>query len=271
LNDALRNRIHEANRRIYEVKSSNYESTPSERDNSPEQKRLFHMLSTINRIIPSNQKKALDFGAGTGKVTSMLLHLGYNVVAVDISSSNCRVLKQRFRNYVVTRRLEIINSPIEEVVFSKNQFDLVCCSAVLHHLPDYAETITRLAKTLKKGGLMFLDNEVSPYGLSKTLSLARMLKGAYWLSSQFINRLFLSAQTSQLSSTSNLDEELSDYWRTGNRHLSHDKIRHVFEEEHFSFFTRIDYHKVTTRIHSPLFFIYKHTCKPDMSCWIAKK
>jgi 2-polyprenyl-3-methyl-5-hydroxy-6-metoxy-1,4-benzoquinol methylase len=271
LNDALGNRIHEANKRFYEVESSNYESTPSKRENSPEQKRLFHMLGIIDRIISSNHKKALDFGAGTGNLTGKLLHLGYDVVAVEISSGNCKILKQRFTNYVLSSRLEIINSPIEEIVFSKHQFDLVCCYAVLHHLPDYSETIRKLTDSLKKDGFMYLDNELPPEGLYEMSVFTHVLKGAYWLSSHYINRLFLSAKTNQLSSTSDPYKELSDYWRTDNRHLSHDKIKQVFEDEYFSFFKRFDYHSGATWMPEVFFYFYKRLFKPDMSCWIAKK
>jgi hypothetical protein len=45
----------------------------------------------------------------------------------------------------------------------------------------------------------------------------------------------------------------------------------VFEEESFEFFTRVDYHLRGSWIFNPIFYAYKHVCKPEMSFWVAKK
>ena len=38
----------------------------------------------VDELIADNQKKALDFGAGTGNLTGKLLRMDYKVTAIDI-------------------------------------------------------------------------------------------------------------------------------------------------------------------------------------------
>ena len=62
-------------------------------------------------------KKALDFGAGTGNLTGKLLQMGYKVTAIDISMEMCKILEKKYKNYLESKRLIVINSPIENVNF----------------------------------------------------------------------------------------------------------------------------------------------------------
>ena len=266
----LRERIHEANIIVHRFEAKYYELIHPEVYSKQEQKRINSTLEMVDRLIADNQKEALDFGAGTGNLTGKLLRMGYKVTAIDISALMCTILEKRFKNYLEARKLIVINSPIEDISFDKDKFDLITCYSVLHHLPDYVDAIQRLSVFLRKGGVMYLDHEISPfYWKSEPHQVARVVKHVYFHSNPLLNTLYFRIMGIEIPS---LDYGLSDYWHRKEHPLDHKKIEYVFEKENFDFFTRIDYHiSRRTWVLNPIFYIYKCTCRPEMSFWVAKK
>jgi 2-polyprenyl-3-methyl-5-hydroxy-6-metoxy-1,4-benzoquinol methylase len=271
--DNLGERIHKANVTVHQTESNYYELLHPEIYNDFEQKRIKLTLKLVDKLIEDNQKVALDFGAGTGNLTGKLLQLGYKVIAVDISPDMCEILKKRLKNYSEDGRLRIINSPIEDVRFNEAEFDLITCYSVLHHLPDYVDVIRKLAALLKKGGVMYLDHEASPlyWKHEAHKKVACMMQYSHSLSEILINTLYFRILRVNIPNVSHIDYHLSDYWTWKEHHIDHEKIKFVFKEEKFGFFTRIDYHVRRTWIPNPIFYLFKQTCEPNMSLWIAKK
>ena len=266
----LRERIHKANISVHRFEAKYYELIHPEVYSEQEQKRVNSTLKMVNKLIVDNQKKALDFGAGTGNLTGKLLHMGYKVTAIDISPEMCKILKNKFKNYLKAKKLIVINSPIEDISFDRDEFDLITCYSVLHHLPDYVCAIQRLSSFLKKGGVMYLDHEISPfYWKSEPHHVARLVKLIYFHSNPLLNALYFRIMGVNIPS---IDYVLSDYWHSKEHPLDHGRIEYIFEKENFGFFTRIDYHiNRRTWVLNPIFYIYKYTCKPEMSFWVAKK
>jgi ubiquinone/menaquinone biosynthesis C-methylase UbiE len=265
----LRERIHEANVAVHRFEAEYYELLHPEVYSKQEQKRIDSILKMVDKLIADNQKRALDFGAGTGNLTGKLLRMDYRVTAIDISAEMCTILKKRYNAYLKAKKLIVINSPIEDVSFDRGEFDLITCYSVLHHLPDYVGAIQRLSVFLKKGGVMYLDHEASPfYWKSESQNAARFVKHIYFHSNPLLNTLYFQIMGINIPS---LDYTLSDYWHKKEHALDHRKIECVFEKENFDFFTRIDYHVNGTWVLNPIFYIYKYTCKPEMSFWVAKK
>jgi hypothetical protein len=140
---------------------------------------------------------------------------------------------------------------------------------VLHHLPDYVGAIQRLSVFLKKGGILYLDHETSPfYWKSQSRNVARFVKQVYFHSNPLLNTLYFRIVGVDLPS---LDYTLSDYWRKKEHSLDPEEIERVFEKERFDFFKRVDYHLNGTWVLNPIFYLYKRICKPEMSFWVAKK
>ncbi len=265
----LRERIHEANVAVHRFEAEYYELLHPEVYGKQEQKRIDSILKMVDKLIADNQKRALDFGAGTGNLTGKLLRMGYRVTAIDISAEMCTILKKRYNGYLKAKKLTVINSPIEDVSFDRGEFDLITCYSVLHHLPDYVGAIQRLSVFLKKGGILYLDHEGSPfYWKSESQNVARFLKYIYFHSNPLLNTLYFWIVGMNIPS---LDYTLSDYWHKKEHPLYHEEIEHVFEKERFDFFKRFDYHLNGTWILNPIFYLYKRICKPEMSFWVAKK
>jgi 2-polyprenyl-3-methyl-5-hydroxy-6-metoxy-1,4-benzoquinol methylase len=269
MSEDLRERIHEANVTVHQFEAEYYELLHPEVYGKQEQKRINSTLKMVDKLIAGNQKRALDFGAGTGNLTGKLLRMGYSVTAIDISAEMCTILKKRYKTYLEAENLIVINSPIEDVSFDRGEFDLITCYSVLHHLPDYVDAIQRLSVFLKKGGVMHIDHEASPfYWKSESHKVAHLVKHIYFHSNPLLNTLYFQIMGINIPS---LDYNLSDYWHKKEHPLDHRKIECLFEKEKFDFFTRIDYHLNGTWVLNPIFYICKHICKPDWSFWVAKK
>lgn len=264
----LKEQIHQANITVHSSEAKYYELLHPEVYSKQEQKRISTKLKTIDERISNNKKKALDVGAGTGNLTGKLLRMGYSVTATDISPEMCAILRKKYKAYV-EGSLTVLNSPIEELVFSEGNFDLISFYSVLHHLPDYLTALRTLSSFLKKGGVIYIDHEASPfYWGNEPSNLASLIKGIYFHSSPIINSLYFQFIGLRVPS---IDYTLSDYWHKKEHALSHQAIAQVFKQEGFEFCKRTDYYQQATWISNPLFPIYRLLCRPEMSYWIAKK
>jgi 2-polyprenyl-3-methyl-5-hydroxy-6-metoxy-1,4-benzoquinol methylase len=269
LDQDFRESVHAANVKVHRFEAQNYEVLHPEVYGREEQERVYSTLKIVDHLVASNSRRALDFGAGTGNLTGKLLRMGYSVVAVDISAEMCSILSRRYCNFVSRGKLSIVNSPIEEAGFSREEFDVIACYSVLHHLPDYVETIEKLSSILRKGGVIYIDHEASPsYWARETSALANLIKSLYFHSNPILNAFYFSIAGIQVPK---VDYVLSDYWHKKEHPLDHNLIKRIFEEENFLFAKRIDYHSKASWIPNPLFLVFRYFCKPEMSYWIAQK
>ena len=222
-----------------------------------------------DKLVANNQKFALDVGAGTGNLTGKLLQMGYRVVAVDISPEMCAILQKKYYNYVKSNKLTIINSPIENLDFDVEKFDLITCYSALHHLPDYLSALKSLSVFLKKGGVIYVDHEASPsYWKGERSGLASFIKGIYFHSNPLLNSLYFQIIGLKVPL---IDYSLSDYWHKKEHALNHKNIQQIFNQEGYDFSRRTDYYQTSTWIWNPITLIYRLIGSPEMSFWIAKK
>jgi SAM-dependent methyltransferase len=263
----LSQEIFKANLAVHKYESKYYQLLHPEIYNRFEQARLTSWLKVVNKLLNSDDKTALDFGSGSGNLTSKLLKLDYKVTAIDISYEMCAILKDKFKKDIDKKRLKVINQSIEDAALNQNEFDLICCYSVLHHLPDYVKVIKKLSTFLKKGGIMYIDHEASPF---EWIDLPKV-KRFFIFSNRVINMQYLRLLGLHVPPSRNLDYNLSDYWTLKKHHIDHEKIEGVFKEDSFDFSTRIDYYSYYTWVLNPAFYVYKYACKPEVSCWIAKK
>ena len=264
----LKEQIHQANVTVHRFESKYYELLHPEVYSKQEQKRINAKLKIINQKITNNQKAALDVGAGTGNLTGKLLQMGYSVTATDISPEMCGILKKKYSAYLPDK-LTVINSPIEDVSFSKGKFDLITIYSVLHHLPEYLTALQTISGWLKKGGVIYIDHEASPfYWKREAGSFASFIKSLYFHSNPTINGLYFKMIGLKVPI---IDYTLSDYWHKKEHALNHQAIERVLRKEGFEFWRRTDYYQHATWIANPLFPLYRVLCRPEMSYWIAKK
>ena len=121
--------------------------------NDVEQARLRAALALATDAAPG--ARALDFGCGSGNLTALLLDLGMEVTAADVSPEFLREVADRYD--VPTLRLN--GRDLSGVPDAS--FDLVAAYSVLHHIPDYLAAVRELCRVTAPGGIVYLDHEAN--------------------------------------------------------------------------------------------------------------
>lgn len=114
-------------------------------------------------------KEILDFGCGTGTISTQVAKLGGCVTAVDVSPELIKLAKRRAELDKVQDRLEFIVRDVTEYPFPENKFDYIICHDVLHHTDIY-KTVPLLYSWLKRGGIAIM---VEPTAFSPLLQKIR--------------------------------------------------------------------------------------------------
>jgi SAM-dependent methyltransferase len=109
-------------------------------------------------------RKVLDYGCGEGLWSFYMAERGAEVTAIDISE----VAVEQAR-----KRLRFLSMDAEETDFEDDSFDLICGTAILHHL-DLRKCFTEIARVLRPGGsAIFLE----PMGHNPLINLYRKRTG----------------------------------------------------------------------------------------------
>jgi len=96
-------------------------------------------------------KRVLEYGSGASAQAFFLAAQGADVTAIDISPVAVENGRQRAANEHLEDRIEFRVLNAECLDFSDEAFDLVCGSAVIHHL-DLSLAYPEIARVLRPGG-----------------------------------------------------------------------------------------------------------------------
>lgn len=109
--------------------------------------------ASILRNVPLHEHMlVMDFGAGTGLISSHVAPLVKKIIAVDISEAmlNKLVAKPELHGKVVAVCQDILSSPIDA------KFDLVMSAMAMHHVEDTDALVRVFYEHLKPGGQIAL-------------------------------------------------------------------------------------------------------------------
>jgi len=109
--------------------------------------------SLILEEVPLNaQMEVMDFGAGTGLISSYVAPLVNKIVAVDISAAmlDKLVSKPELDGKVEAVCQDILKTPLE------GRFDLIMSAMAIHHIEDTAKLIQAFSEHLKEGAMIAL-------------------------------------------------------------------------------------------------------------------
>lgn len=101
--------------------------------------------SILEHVPLDDAMHVMDFGAGTGLITSHLHpHVG-RITAVDTSEAMLEKLtaKEELANKVTALCVDIVDDPVED------RFDLIVSAMALHHVEDTEAVVRRFAEHLK--------------------------------------------------------------------------------------------------------------------------
>ncbi len=108
--------------------------------------------SILEHVPLHDQMHVMDFGAGTGLISSQVVPFVKRIVAVDISRAmlNELISKPELQGKVEMVCQDITERPID------GKFDLIMSAMAMHHVKDTSKLIQTFADHLKPGALIAL-------------------------------------------------------------------------------------------------------------------
>lgn len=119
-------------------------------------------ISRVNKILKDCLKKKknariLDIGCGTGFIIDIAKKYTPNIFGVDISPDMLHEVNLE-HGMVKLSRADTANLPLKD-----NYFDLCTAYGFLHHLYDVNSTFKEAYRCLKKGGILYSDQDPNYY------------------------------------------------------------------------------------------------------------
>lgn len=131
-------------------------------------------IAAMKGILPYQEnQKVLDIGVGIGKTLTALKSAGYQVSGIEPSRSFYQMAIDRMG----ISPSELKCASIEESEFQEEEFDIITFGAVLEHLYDPSDALSRAMKWLKPGGIIHAEIPHSRWLVSKLLNLYYFLRG----------------------------------------------------------------------------------------------
>ena len=96
-------------------------------------------------------KRLLDAGCGIGVLTRFFAKRGYEVHAIDLTTSAVEATRQSLEALGLQAEVKLGN--VEQLAFPDNCFDYVVSNGVIHHTPDTEKAVGEFYRVLKPGGL----------------------------------------------------------------------------------------------------------------------
>ena len=223
-----REKIIQENLKLYRLESQNYISLHPEIYNWFEQKETQRDLELLRKKVKGLE--ALDIGCGVGNISLKLLSLGFKVTALDISTTMIKKVKSTLPAEMAVN-LDIIETDIDTFLSKPaGRYNLVTMSSVLHHIPDYLESLQKIMGFIVVGGFLYITHEPLKDVLTKEDHLLRKL---LW---QIDYLCYLIKKKGKIETVNGVDWRLSDYHLY--KGLDHDRVRGIFEEKGFKVFFR---------------------------------
>ncbi len=160
MDSSLRESILAANRELHAAEGERYEDIHPELFNWFEQGRIQSDFAWLGRRLGGLEDlKCLDIGAGTGNLTLKLLRMGAHVTALDISPELQEVLRNRLPKEHA-EKCEMVCGALDGFLRADaRRFDLVVMSSVVHHFPDYVNSLGGICGCLDDNGWVYITHE----------------------------------------------------------------------------------------------------------------
>ncbi len=122
-------------------------------DNPAHRARNRAIAAAIRRLVPLRKTmRALDYGAGTGALSTELADDLGEIVAVDTSAGMLEVLKEKIAAGAFGAAITSLRHDLSESPLDAGEFDLAYTAMTLHHVEDVDLLVVRLFDLLRPGG-----------------------------------------------------------------------------------------------------------------------
>jgi ubiquinone/menaquinone biosynthesis C-methylase UbiE len=118
-------------------------------------------------------RRALDLGTGPAQIPIQLalMHPSVEVTAVDVAEQMLTVAQANVKRAGLSSRIRLHHRDVKATGFEPNQFDLILCNSVVHHLQDPVPMLTEIARLAGHSGRFLIKDLLRPTSLSELLSL----------------------------------------------------------------------------------------------------
>ncbi|MFH1520860.1 MAG: methyltransferase [Candidatus Micrarchaeota archaeon] len=160
MDEQLERKIKDENRKLHNFSGDSYDNWPPYCTKKNDLM-FFNDIKRIRGLLNKKLPIALECGCGTGKLTSNILKNGFNIHAIDISHKMIEQTKEKLNrlNFQKTSIKFHVSDVDEFLIESKYHYDLICFSAVLHHIGDYLKTLKTACKRVSRGGFIYIGGE----------------------------------------------------------------------------------------------------------------
>lgn len=113
-------------------------------------------LRKILGLIPKRKNmKILDAGCGEGQLLSMVTKkfglFNLKLYGTDITPTSLESAKKRIEN------AEFSLQDLRDLDYKDEFFDVIMCTEVIEHVPDYKKVLKEFERILKKGGILIIS------------------------------------------------------------------------------------------------------------------
>jgi SAM-dependent methyltransferase len=105
-------------------------------------------------------REVLDFGCGTGEITTQLAMLGARVSGLDVLPDLVGAARRRADLDGYAPRCDFVVGALETQPLGGRRFDYIVCSAVLHHV-DLESTLLLLVAHLRPDGVLLVTEPIA--------------------------------------------------------------------------------------------------------------
>lgn len=137
--------------------------------------------SDLSRLIelvhPQPYMTAIDIATGAGHTAAALAPLVNSVVATDLSQGMLDETQRLFTTRGITNAsVKLMDS--ESLQFPDSSFEIATCRIAAHHFLNPARAIEEIARVLKSGGVLGLEDSCSPADaeLDRFINLIELLR-----------------------------------------------------------------------------------------------
>ncbi len=112
----------------------------------------FEQFQFIPNLGDLKNKKVLDVGAGTGRLSLRLAEKGADVTALDVSPEILKILKKK------NSQIKTIVATAESLPFPDNSFNIITGTFLIVHLKELKYFFQEAHRVLKPNGILAITN-----------------------------------------------------------------------------------------------------------------
>jgi SAM-dependent methyltransferase len=121
-----------------------------------------HYYDWVLSCVPTDCKRALDLGCGTGLLVERLAGRCDETIGIEFDHATCLQARSKALD---KSHIHFIEGDVMTYPFQENSFDLITAVAVLHHLP-LVPALARVRRLLAPGGVLALIGLYRPRSIA---------------------------------------------------------------------------------------------------------